>query len=330
METNLIIGIDVSKDDLDFAEKSSLLPVNTFSSEGKLENKIPAIIKFLSRYNVATVRIVLEPTGTYSDKLQSVLTQMGFQYHYVNPKQSHHYALSKGIINKNDVQAARMLAEMGQVLDLPIYQPPTRDNQVRKQLMKAIVNLQKEQRRYANKLHALAQLAEPTKILETTFKNMIVALTKELEILEQQLSGLKDTEFNEKKKLALTVCGIGEKTANWLLTLTNGFNYFENAKQVIKFLGLAPGSHRSGSSVNKKSGINKSCHGKIRGSLFMAAKSAIRFNPSCKALYERLRNKGKNYYQAIVAVMCKLVKQTFAVVKSGKKYDKKYHLKFQK
>lgn len=330
METKIMIGIDVSKDDLDFAEKSVLAPVNIFSSEGKIENKISAIKKFLKEYNPSNVRIILEPTGTYSDKLETVLTQLGFQYCYVNPKQSHHYALSKGIINKTDLQAARMLAEMGQVLNLPVHQAPSKENQLRKQLMKAMVSLQKEQQSYANRLHALSQLAEPNEILEKTYNNMMATIAKEISVLESQLRSMDDKEFDEKRELALSVCGVGEKTAYWLLTLTDGFNNFENAKQVIKFLGLAPGSHRSGSSVNKKSGINKSCHGKIRGCLFMGSKSALRFNASCKGLYERLRKKGKNYYQAIVAVMCKLIKQTFAIVKSGKMYDKKYHLKFQK
>lgn len=330
MKTNLIVGIDVSKDDLDYAEKSLSESVKMYAGQGKISNTVSKIKKYLSQYDPLSVRIVLEPTGTYSNKLQTVLDQMGFQYHCVNPKKSHHYALSKGIINKTDDQAARMLAEMGQVLDLPIYVASSQSYQQRKQLLKAIAGLEDEVRRYKNKLHALTQLAQSNEVLEQMCIEMIASFCKQKKILEKEIKQLDDQEFAKKKELATSVKGVGDLTATWLLTITNGLENFEKDKQVIKFLGLAPGSHRSGSSVNKKSGINKGCAGKIRGLLYMASQSAIRFNPACKALYERLRAKGKNYYQAIVAVMCKLIKQVFAVVKSGKTYDEKYHLKFQK
>lgn len=330
MKTNLIVGIDVSKDILDFAEKSIFESVKKYVSEGSIKNTIGKIKNFLSNYDSSTVRIVLEPTGTYSDKLQTLLDKMGFEYHCVNPKQSHHYALSKGIINKTDGQAARMLAEMGQVLELPIYRPPSKAYKHRKELLKAIAGIEDEQRRYKNKLHALKQLAEPNEVIATMYEELITTFENQKAILEKELREIDDVEFESKKVLATSVNGIGDLTASWLLTITNGFNNFDKDKQVIKFLGLAPGSHRSGSSVNKKSGINKGCTGKIRGLLYMACQSAIRFNPACKELYERLRAKGKNFYQAMVAVMCKLVKQVFAIVKSGIKYDKEYHLKFQK
>jgi len=330
MKTNLIVGIDVSKDTMDFAEKSGLQTLSTFIEEGDFSNKKKSINKFLSQYDPKSVRIVFEPTGTYSDKLQQALTAEGFVYHTVNPRQSHHYALSRGVTNKTDAQAARMLAEMGQVLDLPIHRPSSKSNQKRKQLIKAVADLQDDQRRYKNKLHALKQLAEANELLETMCKDLIFNLESQIVILEKELKQIKDVEFEKKKELATSVCGIGDLSATWILTFTNGFESFDTNKKVLKFLGVAPGSHRSGSSVNKKMGINKSCTGKVRGLLFMAAKSAIRFNPACKDLYERLRSKGKNYYQAIVAVMAKLIKQVYAVVTKEVKYEKDYHLKFQK
>lgn len=330
MKTNLIVGIDVSKDTLDFADKSGLAPLSTFLEEGSFLNKKKNINKFLSQYDPQSVRIVFEPTGTYSDKLQQELIAQGFIYHTVNPRQSHYYALSRGVLNKTDPQAARMLAEMGQVLDLPVHQSASKENVKRKRLIKAVADLQDEQRRYKNKLHALNQLAEPEELLVTIYNDLIVTIESKLTILEKELKQIKDVEFAKKKKLATSVCGIGDLSATWLLTFTNGFEGFATDKKVLKFLGVAPGSHHSGSSVNKKMGINKSCTGKVRALLFMAAKSAIRFNPACKDLYERLRARGKNYYQAIVAVMAKLIKQVYAVVTKEVDYEKDYHLKFQK
>ncbi len=45
--------------------------------------------------------------------------------------------------------------------------------------------------------------------------------------------------------------------------------------------------------------------------------NAIKTNPACKALYERLRAKGKTGKQGLIAVCNKLLKQVFAVVKNN-------------
>jgi transposase len=91
--------------------------------------------------------------------------------------------------------------------------------------------------------------------------------------------------------------------------------------QVIKFCGLAPGRHQSGSSVQTNRGVSKQSTVKLRAVLYCGARSAIRYNKACKDLYERLRAKGKLYYKAMVAVMAKMLKQVFAVVKSGVPFD---------
>lgn len=62
----------------------------------------------------------------------------------------------------------------------------------------------------------------------------------------------------------------------------------------------------------------------------MAALTAINANAACKELYQRLRDRGKGYYKAMVAVMAKLVKQAFGLLKSAKEYDDEYYLKLQK
>ena len=61
----------------------------------------------------------------------------------------------------------------------------------------------------------------------------------------------------------------------------------------------------------------------------MAANSAIQYNKACKKLYERLRAKGKQYRVAMVAVMNKLIKQAFAIAKSGVAYQADFVNQFE-
>jgi hypothetical protein len=48
------------------------------------------------------------------------------------------------------------------------------------------------------------------------------------------------------------------------------------------------------------------------------------FTPACKALYERLRAKGKTGKQGLIAVCDKLLKQVFAVMEPQTLYQPNY------
>ena len=58
----------------------------------------------------------------------------------------------------------------------------------------------------------------------------------------------------------------------------------------------------------------------LRALLYMAAMSASKYNAECKLLYERLVERGKSAKQALMAVVNKLIRQVFAVVKSKQPY----------
>jgi len=56
----------------------------------------------------------------------------------------------------------------------------------------------------------------------------------------------------------------------------------------------------------------------------MCSFTACKNNKGCKALYERIVAKGKSKKLALIAVCNKLLKQAFAIAKSGLKYDENY------
>ena len=67
--------------------------------------------------------------------------------------------------------------------------------------------------------------------------------------------------------------------------------------------------------------------GEVRKCLYMAARSAKKYNTTCKELYDRLRGKGKAHKVAMIAVVNKLLKQAFALVETGTLYEKDYQPK---
>ena len=332
MKNKVTVGIDVSKSRLDYLSAPRGMDWAELQEMGTetIENDSVVIEVWLRQFDRTSTLFVLEPTGSYSDKLLTKLGEGGYQVSLVNPQKSHYFSRMKGITQKHDAQAARALVRIGDTEDLPLYEPPGQEMKQRKQLLTAINGLVKDSDALANRIHAFSQYHAPMPEIIQALERAQAAIEAEITQLNAQFQSISEEVFEQQKKRAMTISGIGPVIATWLLVITEGLAHFHSPRQLIKYCGLAPQSHRSGSSVNIQKGITKQACAKIRAVLYMGAKSAIRYNLACKELYQRLRAKGKPYYKAMVAVMAKLLKQFFAVMKSGKDFDNEHYLKFQK
>lgn len=138
--------------------------------------------------------------------------------------------------------------------------------------------------------------------------------------MEEELASLANDEFKKQMDLLTSIKGIGVTLAAALIVATGGFTYFDNAKQLTRYLGLSPTYQQSGTSVNFKGHINRNGDPILRSQLYVAAFSSLRCNTECIACFDRLRSKGKPGKVAVVAVANKLVRQAFAVVTQDKPY----------
>jgi transposase len=318
-------GIDVSKDILDFC--LSRPQASTGLEYRQIPNELSAIEKNFAGEDFAGTLFILEHTGNYSSKLLYQLSAMKRSVSVVSPLQSKDFMSAQGITNKNDKQAARSLATMGQVMQLRLYKAPSEDMMQRKQNLTALRALEKQQRMLKNQLHALEQLPFQSAASQSALTAVLTEIEAQLGPLRESVSEVsKSPGFAQAKSFATSVVGIGDKTAEAVLLVTDGLQGFDNCDQVSKFLGLTPLSHRSGTSVRKKGGITKYGSSEVRGLLYMCTNSAIRYNLACKDLYQRLRKTGKPHKVAAVAVMHKLIKQLFACVKAKTMFDNEYHL----
>ena len=314
---NCVFGIDVSKDNLDIFDTSTL-------QYYQISNTKKSILKWIEKVDPDSL-CVFEPTGSYSDQLLHFLSAKSIAINLVNPTQSHGFTKAQGIISKNDKQAAQTLALMGQVLDLPLFKKSTKAMQERKQLLMGINALKKQRQMLKNQLHALSYQILFVPQVQTALKETLQTVEQQLEQLEKELTDLSDEEHQQQFDLITSVVGIGEKTANLLLTVTGGLQNFQRPRQVSKFLGIVPYSHDSGTSIKIKGRITKKGNSALRASLYMAARSAKRYNLACKELYDRLIANGKPHKKAMVAIMNKLIKQAFGVYSAKKEFDNEYY-----
>lgn len=318
----LPIGIDVSMETLDFYEVHSAVSIQ----KGIIDNTISSIQDFLFKRSPDACYLVVEPTGTYSDKLFEIATQAGFEVRLAAPLKSSHYTSILGILNKTDQNAAYVLAKMGETLELPLLHLPSKIMKERRQIQKALNSISKQCRMLKNQLHALEQRLYVSQAAKIALQTSLEALEEQQQALEKELQQLSDEDIAEFSKLAQSVTGIGPKSSNLLMIYTNGLKNFDHKAQLPKFLGTIGQTHRSGKSINIKKAITKSGPSELRACLYNAAKSAKRHNHACKALYERLRNNGKPHRVAMIAVINKLLHQVFAVVKSKIKFDNQLYL----
>jgi transposase len=85
-----------------------------------------------------------------------------------------------------------------------------------------------------------------------------------------------------------------------------------------------PTIRESGCSARGRPRRSKVGNQKLRNLLFMCSFNACKHNKACRDLYERIVAKGKSKKLALIAVCNKLLKQAFAIAKSGLIYDKEY------
>ncbi len=320
------VGNDISKDKFDIA-----IPTNIEGSYKKhsYSNDQKGISEFLRALGIIRAQgtephVVLEATGVYSLSVAHQLEKRGFTFSVINPLTSKRFSQTIGQSAKTDPHDAISLSLYGQYMKPEPTKLPNETHYKIKQKRVYIKQLKKSRQAFKNNLHAFEiSPFKDEQVLESV-KKQIAHLNEEIKKAEKELQTFTKEEYAEQYKLLTSIKGIGPKNAIALIYATNGFQSFDNPKKFARFVGIAPTVFQSGSSVKKKSRMNRSGDPEIRSLLYIATWSAIRFNKPCKQKYEELIARGKPPMVVLVAVMNKLIRQAFGVIQSGEKFNNEY------
>lgn len=315
-------GIDVSKDKLQIATHNA----DSIWQDFEIINEIEAIEDFLSSIDLSKFHFIYEYTGTYCHRLTYCLELRGVTFSILSPSQSKGFSQSLKSTSKTDKSDARMLCLYGkkmnpdrtQIQDISLHQ--------KRQKYNYLLSLKTDRQAFENRKHALSFDPRDAKSVLDSIANVLTILDQEIQSLQDEIFTIDDEQSQRLHELMTSVVGIGPASATAIMVATNGFSDFENVKQVAKFLGICPSDNRSGSTVFGKQSIVKSGNTFVRTTLYMAARSAKKYNIACKELYERLRAKGKPHKVAMMAVVYKLIKQVFAVVKNNTVFNNNFSL----
>ena len=223
-------------------------------------------------------------------------------------------------VTKTDEKDACMIAMYGEKMNPPIYKMPSQAIILLKQKKTVIRQLRKQLVASKNLRGSLVVLPYRDKACVRALDKTIDFLTRQIEQLEAELADIASSEFDKQLKALTSIKGIGITLATALILTTGGFTYFDNAKQLSRFIGICPTYQQSGTSVNIKGHINRNGDEHLRSLLYVASWTALRYNAACRECYLRLKANGKPSKVALIAVANKLVRQAFAIATTDSTY----------
>lgn len=286
------IGIDVSKAGLDWA-------LHGQSRVTRCDNDADGIEQLLQALPPpGAAWIVLEATGDYEKAVLTACGRIGHRVYRVNPRQARDFAKSMGQLAKTDRIDARVLAEMAATLHhkLQPYQEvePWRAELAewvnrRAQVVHAIQVQQQQRVMVTNRAIRI--------LIERTIKNLV----KERAELDRHIERIAAAHVTPA---LASLKGVARVTQAMLLAKVPELGRL-NGRQIAKLIGVAPLNRDSGT----MRGQRHICGGRtaVREVLYMATLSAIRWEPSIRSFYTRLRASGKLGKVALVACMRKIL-----------------------
>jgi transposase len=308
-------GIDVASATLEVgspATRNTLCFPNTGAG-------VSALIRWFE--NQSCAHAIVEPTSTYHQHLIRALAEHDIPYTLINPARTAAFARLQGNRAKTDAVDARTLAALGESQQPKATPPPDEEQEQLKALRRHLEWLEAEQRAAQNRLDTARRSPwTPQAVLES-LERTLRALEQERERLEEAIAAKVEEhpDLHQSVSLLTSVPGVGERTAVLLLSELPSVNRASSAKTWVAFCGVNPEPRDSGKTHFSR--LSRVGVARVRAALYMAAVSALRWNPAVRALGARLSARGKRGKLRVMAAMNKLLRLCFGVLKHGRPFN---------
>ena len=331
MKWNYYVGIDVSKNYLDYA----LLKGSELILNGRIDNNEVGIDSFikelnsLNDFNLNESLFCMEHPGIYNNPFLYFLKDKNVD---ICLESGRHIKLSGGLQRgKNDQIDALRIAQYAYKNreEIKLWSPK-RQALVRlgalSTLRRRLVGILQELKTPINADKGFVQKEihkEQVKLCSKSMKSIENDISK----VEKEISQLikKDEILNRLFNIITSVDGIGEVTAVEVILTTNEFKDINDAKKFACYSGVAPFEHSSGKSIRGKNKVSPMANKTMKSILHMAALSSITIKEGeMRKYFERKITEGKNKMLILNAIRNKLIHRIFACVNQNRKYEKIY------
>lgn len=330
MENSYYVGIDVSKETLDFSVVQfgqQVFYMRVSNSEKGMREFFKSCSQSTEIASASTV-FCMEHTGIYNFHALEYLSLIKARVWIESAtKIKRSLGLQRGKSDKVDSLRIAQYAYKNRE-EMKLWEAPRPVIRELKQL------LTMRQRCITLKKQARTPIAENSGFITKKerevemkmFKHTLKAIDSDLREIEHAIHKLVEGDANLKHlfELITSVDGIGSVVATHMIVLTNEFKHFANAKKFACYSGIAPFEHTSGKSIRGKSRVSHMANKQMKTLFHMAALSSIRLSGELANYFNRQVVKGKNKMLVLNAIRNKLVHRIFAVVRQGVPYQKDY------
>lgn len=312
MGTQRAGGIDVSKRWLDVAVRPEA-KAQRFPNTAAGQAAVVAHVQVLPSAERPQV-LVVEATGGLERGVVAALDGAQVPVAVVNPRQVRDFARCLGQLAKTDRLDAQVLARFGEQIG---PEPRPRPDAQR----------QEAQALTARRRQLVEMLTMEKNRLQQAPARTQPGIRRHLEFLEAELAEVERhladaimaiPAWQATVDRLRTVVGIGPVSATLLVVELPELGQLDR-KQIAALVGVAPFNRDSGALRGKRS-----CWGgraTVRTGLYMATRSAIRFNPPIRAFYARLVAAGKLDAVAVVACLRKLLTMLNVMLRTNTDWD---------
>lgn len=300
-------GVDVSSSRLDVATTAGEAFSRSYDEAGTA-----AVVAALRAAPPAL--IVIEATGGLERGIVAALAIAGLPLVVVNARQVRNFAKGMGLLAKTDQIDARVLALFGERV-----RPEVRP--LRSEDLQELEALSSRRRQLVEMLAAEKnRLTRAPRLVRPSIQAMIAYLEQQIDDLESQTQAAIEANplWQVTTELLQSVKGVGPATASILLARLPELGRLD-AGQISALVGVAPFNCDSG----KYRGTRRIWGGRadVRCMLYMAVRSAKRWNPVIRAFYERLILTGKPKKVANIACVRKLLIILNAMVRDSRPFN---------
>lgn len=306
--SSVYIGIDVSGTTLDVA-------IHDTTEHFRVDNEPTAIEQLVQRLIALNpTLIVMEATGKLELAVLRALCEAGLPAVAVNPRQVRDFARATGSRAKTDRIDAFAIAHFAAVLK-PVVRPLTdvQTEQLQALLLRRaqLVDMLVAEKARLERAHAAAR---------DSLNDHIRWLKQQIKVADNDIDSFlrSSPAWRQKEDLLRSVPGIGPGAAATLIAFMPQLGSL-NRREIAALTGVAPFNSDSGKHIGRRR--IQGGRAVVRRALYMACVPALRFNPTIRAFYDRLRKAGKPFKVAITACIRKLVVTLNAMVHNATRWS---------
>ena len=317
MKIKQTIGIDISKLTFDVRIHSNQF-YRVFDNNLKGFKELTKWVNSNNPFSKETTLFVLEHTGIYSEEIALFFSKNNIPFSLIpglEIKKS--LGISRGKDDKVDATKIALYAHRLRD-EIKLSKIPSSEIRQIKRLLTLRERLVKQRSGHKSTLKEQKRIYQKNenKLLLETQEKIIKYLTKQIKTIELEMKQIikENKELNQLYNLVVSVKGIGNQTALFMIVTTDGFTKFKDWRKYASYCGIAPFPNTSGTSIRGRTKVSNLANKKLKSLFDLCAKSAIQNNPEMKLYYHKRIEQGKNKMSTINIIRCKLMARVFAAV----------------